>query len=130
MTDDEYYAQEKARKHALDKLHEAERAGAPLERAFMRYLARLDKAGCGLTIPLGWCVDNPAPGFTPPPSPWIKVIETFRDRRQNDPAWLAQLRQEVAREDDKDKAMGVIGCGATLLIGAALVWWFLQGLRH
>src|SRR5712671_2927786 len=96
-------AKAKARKAAQAKLNESVRRGLSHEEAFVRYLARLDKAGCELTIPLGWYVDNVITRFPPPPSPWHKVIESFRARKRDDPAWFANIQGQVAREDRAER---------------------------
>ena len=124
-----YTPQELARKAAHTKLMDSVARGVPHEVAFIRYLARLDKAGCPLHIPVGWYVDNLPAGYSPPPSPWTAVIASFHANKRDNPDWIAKVNAEVASEDRAEQMQTFFGCGFTLLMVAFLAWWLVPGVR-
>jgi hypothetical protein len=128
MNEENHLRQEALRRKALEKLNEKAKRGVIGEQPFIHYLARLDRAGLRLTVPHGWYVDNVDPRFPPEPSPWIKVIEVYRYRKEHDPEWYGQVQKEVAQEDRLENIMGTIVCAGTLVLGALFGWWVIRSL--
>ena len=121
--------QQMARTAALKKLMENVQRGVPPQAAFILFLARLDRSGCSLHIPTGWCGYGMPAALSQSESDWFAVINWFEANKRDNPDWLAKMHKELASEDREDKMKGILGCGFMLLMAAFLAWWLIPGVR-
>jgi hypothetical protein len=118
-----------ARTAALKKLMENVERGVPPQAAFMLFLARLDKAGCPLRIPNGWCAHDMPAGASRSASDWLALIKWFEASKRDNPDWLSKMHKQLGSEDREDRMKGILGCGFMLLMAAFLAWWLIPGVR-